>query len=205
MKNYLIILLIISTKCFSQSASDRQIIDSIIEVDNLPTVISIQSKGYEKLEELVARKSFYNKHFPKNKVNLTNDEMVFVMKEIKKNKNFIFSKEMFPNELLISNDTLISYSSNKAKIWRKEYEAIFESKDSVKMKQFRKEKPYPTPFTYVNFFSRPIYFRDNAFCIIYYARLCNFHVGMGGCSEVIICRKENGIWKKFIQIPIGCY
>lgn len=81
--------------------------------------------------------------------------------------------------------------------------AVFDTQDSLKIKKFRNENGIN--YDWVHFFSKPIYFRNNSFCILYYAKLCNFNSGLGGCSQIIICRKNKNKWEKFNEITNGCY
>lgn len=206
MKIYIILLVIFIPKCFSQSSSDQEIFQSVLkgQKDSL-LVISKQSDGYKKLEEVVSLRNIYNKHAPEKRINLTNTEIQLIKDELHKNNNFIFSEDTFPNALLISKDTVQSFSSNKAKNWKKEWDAVIESKDTARILKFRKEKSYPANVTSVQFFSKPIYFRKDTLCILYHADLSGFHTGMGGCMSAYIFRKNNDIWEKYITITIGCY
>jgi hypothetical protein len=206
MKNYFIIPFLITATCFSQAPNDKEILQSAINAhDNFPTVICMQSDGYKKLQELVSGQKLFSRHEPENSVELTDDELVFITNEISKNQTYVFPKNTFPNALLISKDTLKSYSLNKEKSYYKERDLILKAKDTLKYRSFINKKPYPGVVTYVAFFSKPIYFRDNTLCLFYYSDLCNFHNGLGGCEEVFIYKKTQDGWKKQIAIPIGCY
>jgi hypothetical protein len=206
LKNYILILFVLATKCLSQSLSDREIFQYLLneKKDSIFTV-SKQSDGYKRLKEVVSKKIIYNKNFSEQSLTLTNKEVSYIIAEINKNNSFNFSEKTFPNAIIISKDTIQSYSSNKAKNWEKTEHSIIESNDTIKIFKFRTERPYSYIETYVHFFSKPIYFRNGSFCILHHAELCCFHNGMCGCNSTYIFKKNNNTWEKFIEITHGCY
>lgn len=206
MKNYIFILFLFVVKCFSQSSKDQQIFLSVF-VGNKDSIIVIakQSDGYKRLEALVSEKNIYNKAFPEKSIILTDTEVLFLKNEINKNEKYNFPETIFPDAILISSDTVKSYASNKVKKWRKEEATVFESKDTIKIFKFIREKRYSFTETYVHFFSKPIYFRNDTLCILYHADLCCFNNGLGGCTSAYIYKKDNDIWEKYITITFGCY
>lgn len=206
MKNYILILFVLAAKCFSQSPNDREIFQSFMDgKKDSAFVICKQSDGYKRLKAVVLKKKIYNIHFPEKSLTLTDKEVSYIIAEINNNKSYNFSETTFPNALIISKDTVQSYSSNKAKSWHKEQRSVFDSNDTIKILKFRNERPYSYIETYVHFFSKPIYFRNDSLCILHHADLCNFHSGMCGCNSTYIYKKNNGRWEKYIEIQHGCY
>jgi hypothetical protein len=192
--------------CFSKNSEDQEVLKIVsnYSVDSI-FVYAKKSDGYNRLGEIIQRKSIFNRNFPSKSITLTNQEINYLKKEIKKNKEYSFSSNLFPSAQMISNDTIESYSSNKAEKWRKDYVKTVESKDSLKIANFFDERGTPCNDTWVHFFSKPIYLRENTICILYHAQHCNFHQGLGGCHEVQVLKKNNNKWEKYIEIPIGCY
>lgn len=206
MRNLFFLIFFYATTCFSQISQDKQFFESIKDTTNkLPYVICIQSDGYNVIEKVISKKNIFNKNDPTNHVELTSKELLYIKGEIAKNKNYVFSKTTFPDAIFISKDTLKSYSSNISEQWHNEQKVLIESQDTVKYAQFRKEKPYPCMLTFVHFYSKPIYFRNNTLCIIYHANLCGFHNSVGGCYQVMLFNKINGVWKMLLETGGGCY
>lgn len=206
MKKLFFILLFCFLKGFSQNSNDANVLKSVIEFEKDSNfVYSKKSTGYESLINIISKKNIYNKINPSNTLILSDKEIKYLKTEIKKNEGYLFSPNLLANSKIISPDTLSSYSANRNKIWKKEMTEVIQSKDSLSIAKFRKEKGYPCLYSWVNFFSKPIYFRNNTFCILYYSKLCDFDRGLCGCSQIIICRKNKNIWEKYNEINLGCY
>ncbi len=206
MKQFTILFLFLFLKGFAQNTTDQKVFKVVMKNDwEEKKVISQNSTGHKTIIDLISKKIIYNSHFPAEKITLTDIEVKNVIAEIKKNDTYKFKPKTFPFSTLISPDTLKSYSANKYAIWNKERIEVLQSQDSTRMVKFNREKGYPYNVVWVTFLSKPIYLRNNSISIVYYAKLCDFDRGMGGCYSVIILKRTQGIWKKYIEIPIGCY
>ena len=128
------------------------------------------------------------------------------MEEINTFTKYKFSSDLFPKIKIISKDTLVLYSANQEIKWQRDYAEVRKSNDTIKIAQFfseRDEASYED--TWVNFFSKPIYLRNNTIWLVYYGQLCNFHNSWGGCEFVQIMVKKNNLWEEYYQIGIGCF
>ena len=194
MKQIIIILFFSILKGFSQNSNDENVFKIVIEFEKDSSfVYSKKSLGYESLENLISKKNIYNEIKSLDSIIFSDKEIKYLKRQIKKNKKFEFQPNLLANSKIISPNTLSLYSSNRKKIYIKELNEIIQTKDSLLIKKFNEVKGFQCNYNWVYFFSKPIYFRNYNFCILYYSRLCDFDSGIGGCNQIIICKKTKNV------------
>ena len=189
---------------FSQISNDEFVLKLLFDL-NKESILTYSEKsiGYSKLVEIISKKTLKGFKNPKTRLKLSENEIELIKEQIKKNKNYIFPPNLFVNSRIVSLDSIASYFTNKNKIRKKEMIEIIKTKDSLLSAEFSKQKGFESDW--IHFFSKPIFFRNRTLCIIYYAKICCFNSGMGGCKSVIFCKKNGSKWDKYIEVPVGCY
>lgn len=184
---------------FSQNNEDRQIFDILLSYNKSSNyAVCTESDGHNKMIEIIKNRRHFYQNCPSDTFRLSRKERKYIVKEINTFNKYKFSADLFPKIKMISKDTLMLYSANQEIKWRRDYAEVRKSNDTIKIAQFFSERG-ETPFedTCVNFFSKPIYIRNNKVCIVYYAQFYYFHKELGGCDFIQILIKRNNFWEKY--------
>lgn len=151
-----------------------------------------ESYGWEKMKEKLNRKKFkdYNLNNT-NTIKLTDYEYNYLFSEISANENYKWNSKQFPNSEKVSQNEIESHLKRKNEPYLLESENISPNDTSAVVEM--KNKRY-----FVYSFSKPIFFRDNKFCIF------AFCTKMGNNSKdyckVAFYRKRNGKWTEWLEI-----
>ena len=208
----LVFAIVFSNICFSQNDEDIEIFNILLQYNRQNNfVIVSESNSYFKgtssfIERIKNKRSLYS-DCPVDTFRLSRKQKKYIINEIEKNENYKFSASLFQNnQIIISKDTLLSYSNNQAIKWLKDYSEIVKTKDSDKINQFYKTRgdSYKGS-SWINFFSKPIYIQNKNICFVYYGQFANIHDDIGGCDFIQVLIKKNNKWQKFYQIGIECF
>lgn len=178
MKQLLFILIFALAKGFSQNSNDQQVLKTVIEFDKDSSFVYCQkSFGYENLLDILSKKDEHRRiNFP-DTLKLSHKEIRHLKRKIKKSEGYLFPPNLLPHSTLISYDSLAAYSNSVDKAMRKEMDAIHKTQDSVLIKKYYQNRINTRDW--VHFLSKPIYFKNDTYCIMYYGKLCCFNHGVG--------------------------
>ena len=125
-----------------------------------------ESYGWEKIKEKLNGKKYKDYNLNNNNtIELTDLEYKSLLSEIAVNENYKWKSKQFANSEKVSQDEIESYLKKRNEPFRLEFESVGKNDDTsavVKMKH----KNY-----FVYSFSKPIFFRNNQYCIFAY---CTF-------------------------------
>ncbi len=209
------ILFFTSLFCFSQSDNDDKILlQSIVNIEGKTSYSycreSVDISGYI---ERIKRKKFYKRVIDTSNIfkrdtilrfTITDSEVQDILKQIKDNKNYIFPENLLENSVRIAKDSTKTFMDVELQKYYKEMHAVFDTKDSLKIKEFREKaiKPYDYRHRcYINFLSKPIYIRNNTVALVSNTIFCNH----GGDYLLAFYEKKDNEWVEIVAIAQGAY
>ena len=163
--------------------------------DSLITYID-KSTGWERIREQLDHKTFTG-HTPEtkpNSISLTKSESKLLKQQIKKFKDLSWEENLFAYSKRISSDSVLDNLNVRRKRLEKEIDDALASKDSATYNKLKNKE------SWVFGFSKPIYFRDQTFCLLYNVALCS---SLCGYDEIAFYKKENENWSKWIVVAHG--
>ena len=165
-------------------------------------------------QDYIKRKNFYKKFYVDGAsgrdsvftFSITDSEVNEILRQIESNKNFKFPESIFPNSVCVPKDSTIQYIEKKHIEWRKGYVDAFETGDTLKVKEYMEKNPphyMAGSAERVNYFSKPIYLRNNKIALMLSGYFCGNDCG---CDGLTFYRKnDDGEWTEIISIAAGCY
>ena len=163
----------------------------------LTNIGSSHDEGFKNLAEKIKEKLNGKKYKDynlnnNNTIELTDLEYKSLLSEIAVNENYKWKSKQFANSEKVSQDEIESYLKKRNEPFRLEFESVGKNDDTsavVKMKH----KNY-----FVYSFSKPIFFRNNQYCIFAYCT----HMGNDSKDyrQIAFYRKRNGKWIEWLEI-----
>jgi hypothetical protein len=155
------------------------------------------SVGWTRIKKNLHHRAFRGITMPtkQNKLRLTKSEYKYLLQQVKKYENYVWDSNLFNNSKRISADSMWTYLDNEKRVFSKIRENAIMNKDTLTLRKLR----YPL---WVYGFSKPIYFRNNNICLLYYVAMCG-----NPCGHDAVCfyKKEDNKWTKWIEIDGGDY
>lgn len=157
-----------------------------------------ESVGWTRIRELLRKNIFKGntKLTEHNLIRLSKKERKYLFQQIEAYKDFKWNENLFPNSIKIKKDSMWSYISWETNILREKQKNAILSKDTIALKEIKKELPR------VYGFSKPIFIRNNSICLLYHFSMCGNPCGH---YEINFYKKENGKWIKWIEMARGEY
>lgn len=194
--------MILRLLCFSQSLiDDTIIIKSFMSFKNLhgKSVYINNSLGWDKLHNEISK----NRNFKccsnlriENATRLSKNEQKFILEEINKNRNFAWGQELFLNSLCVPMDSAFLYLKKESDNKKGLVDSLLLSKSYLKLDSVNKYQPW------IYGFSKPIYFRDHTFCVIYKVAYC-CGGSVSGYENITFYRKEMEQWLECVTFYLG--
>lgn len=201
--------------CYSQNnIEDKLLFQSIVNIEGKKSYSycreSVDLSGYVKK---IKRKEFYERVvdteniFKRDtilKFTITDSEVQSILKQIRENKNYVFPENLLQNSVSIAKDSVKIYMDSELQKFYKEGRAVFDTKDSLKIKEFREKAVQPYDYRhrcYVNFLSKPIYIRNNTVALVSNTIFCN----SGGDYQLAFYEKKDNEWVEIVAISRGAY
>lgn len=125
-------------------------------------------------------------------LNLTRSEKKMIVNHLK--QKTIWSDSLFQNSKCIGLDSMWSI------VKPANYQRLIALNEAKLKKDTEAIKNLEKNYRYVFSFLKPIYIRNNTFCLIVYKALCDVNCGN---SEMSIYKKENNKWTKWLVISEG--
>lgn len=204
MKQFVILLFILcfGIRSFGQTADDTVLIKNIIVEfsgrENAAIVSNVPSGCWDRLYAIVRNgtwKAFRRSETGRDIV-LDEKDKAVLLNQIKQNRNFRWNNKMLPQFIKIEADSMQSYLSAENK---RHYDLMNEALAKKDTATFYKNK-YIRAWAFT--ISKPIYFRDNSFCLINAIALCGDTCGR---SEIAVYKKEESGWIRWLVIEAGDY
>ena len=154
-------------------------------------VYADKSLGWDKLKELVNEKEITWKGEKQSKtIRLTKKERNYILGQIEENKNLVWGDNLFANSKRIPADSMLRYLKNELDVRNDSINKAIARKDYATIDKLNKLRPWAFGF------SKPIYFRDNKYCLLFQTALC----GRGDCGfeNINVLINEDGEWRLFI-------
>lgn len=135
------------------------------------------------------------KQTEQNSIRLSRLEAKFLKEQLEVNKSYIWRDSLFNNAIRIPNDDSRAFLTKHNVLRKEKINAALLNHDTTAAQQISlKEK------TWLYEMSKPIFFRENSFCLFYYAAFCDISAGY---DETCFYKKENDRWIKWIVISMG--
>ena len=124
-------------------------------------------------------------------LNLTKEEQKYLIDQLKKNELNIWQDSLFHDSRCIPIDSIWTFLEKQKEEYKNQQNSVKKSEDILQLDQNK-----PCVFT----FTKPIYFRDNSFCLLYRRKLFG---KVRGNQELCFYKMDGGVWTKWIWVSGG--
>ena len=175
------------------SKSELEFFNETIFLDTDSIIYIKESSGWNNMKEkLSPKKNYYHDLYNNNPFELTSSEYKYILSEIKANENYNWDSNLFINSERISQSEARKYLKQKNRPINIEFDSALKRHDTSALINL-KNRPY-----FADSFSKPIFFRNNQFCIISYDCVAEDYSSDHG--EVAIYKKVNEKWIRWVVL-----
>ncbi|MEP7264579.1 MAG: hypothetical protein ABI772_08775 [Bacteroidota bacterium] len=204
MKQIALIILIFffSINSYGQASQDSTLLEKIIKEmaggENAAMVKNVPAGCWDKLGVIVKNGTWraFRKYDKGHDIILTEKEKGNLLDQIKQNKPFKWSNKVLPRFIKIEADSMESYFISENKRHDDLMKDALLNKDTATF--YKNKYVHPWVFT----ITKPVYFRDNSFCLINIIALCGTSCGR---SEIAVYKMEEGNWMRWLVLEAGDY
>ncbi len=196
----IIMLLLAGNVVFGQTESDDIIIYKKLLFKNDPDsaiIYADSTMGWDKILESL-EEGYLKVTFGKNedqKIKLTKGELQEIKSRISEYRNFVLPENLFQNSRRIPADSLHRFIYDQHLGKAAKINNALESKDYNTLKKLN-----GAALNWVHGFSKPVFFKDNTFCVVYRMAFCDISAGH---ESVTVLKNTSGSWEVWGHLYLG--
>ena len=188
---YLFLICFLSISCQrTTSKLELEVINETVLLESDSTIYIKESCGWEIMKEKLNRKVYL--YLKNQSIVLTDSEYSYIINEIRENENYNWDSKLFTNSIRISQNEARRYLKQKNLPFNLEFDTALKRNDTIVLSN-PKNRPY-----FADSFSKPIFFRDNKFCIFFYG--CVAEDNSSDHFDVAFYKKVEGKWVRWVKL-----